>query len=1595
MPVSNLVTQAGLLAQSAYAFFTTEDDAERALKEPGNADFAESEARRFLGLTRDPTLSAQQGFELRNHRGDEFLNGFSASVFFDRSTNRYVLSIRGTAGVVDISEDINRIGLQGYAGAQAVSLYRYYRRLTTPTGQPVRYSNNEVALLNSMQQGVPLSAIQALLGLKMRTDLARDVGEAPLAGGGTSVIPVGAPLIVTGHSLGGHLALLFGRFFPDVTEHIYTYNAPGIGPLGEIALRYLGIPPVQASVVTNVASFMGNEAIANIPFWTKPGENVGIVTENGDSHYRHSIVPLTDSLGLYSAFGTLSPGLAQDAAAVSGIILAASPYSDQSLEAVLDALRDTLGVNGQSTLIARNISDLAARDSYYENLYALLDARDPGRDYQIESLVGKSAGELASMAGSDVAVRFALHELVPFAAKNADFSDFDDAFSGQWIASRAEWLAAMLESNAVDRVFGLSGTDDNVLFRDVDSGKSFSKLGGTQGILAMQVSSLADRNRVLDFLETIPYNRTVVFGSDSAVDGDELLGLSGGDRLLGAAGDDTLDGAGGDDSLDGGLGDDTLRGGAGDDTLVGGEGADRLEGGAGFDTYIFAGNLDADTIVDRDGAIFAGEYVMSGGVRTEGGSFLSSDGAFSYEFSGDLATGGMLVVNSALRVEGFRNGDLGIRLAQGIEQPDPWSPATGAILRGDFEYRFNSGAAGGGYDEFRNPVHALSTPAPGREEFDWEIPGTPGNDHISYGEGNDRSTDFFGGDDHIELGGGDDGGFGGEGNDLVEGGPGRDLIAGGRGNDVLYAGVMATVAADLGDFATPVGAGRGDLLSGGDGDDTIFGDAEANLIEGGAGRDKLFGGAGADWIGGDVSALPGSYDVNSPYTFWYTGLVDLLWRFDGPLSFALQLAPYFGRPGRAYIGETEVQVLLLTSPAGDADDIDAGAGNDTVFAGLGNDVVLGGSGDDYIDTGTGRDTVFAGAGRDYINASSDSLGDYIDAGDGNDQVSAGSGDDIILGGAGDDSLISIGGQDTLFGGAGNDFLFVNGGLLDGGSGDDALAGRAPGGIVRMRIGRGTGADTGVVTAGTLVIDVVGDVSPHEVSVGRAERVIPARDGGGPAFETIAGVQVSIGTNGDSLFMEDLPAYYGHIPKRVEFADGTIWDDAYLQSLLDQGEEPEISRPVAGSTADDLLYGTSGADTFASSPGNDWLMGGSGNDVYEYAAGAGFDLIEDTDFSRGNSDVLRLGAGIAAGDVNIFAIANDYVLTAGAGGVRIRGGRTQQGAIERVEFADSRSWSAADLEARAELLPANRAPDMPAMLGRVEVDPGSAIEVAIPGNAVSDPDRFDSVRYFAVTAEGDRLPDWLAFDAATLTFTGRPTAADAGSHEILLIAADGNGAASIGSLTIDVGGRAALPAIANAALPTIENAALPAIENAALEETRTGTDTPQVPYVPAPVRRDEAVVDSPSASLPSGELPRVGVPADPLFRDMQRRFDVLLQVGRANLGERYAEAIREFEERRMQREEAPPLPPPSDDEVAAWNSAMHTWHDRNPGFAETELGTHDGTWTMGWGLPGPGDNALGGSASAAALPGLANPLAQARLGGAAAAPMLGEGLREIR
>jgi Ca2+-binding RTX toxin-like protein len=1408
---------------------------------------------------------------------------------------------------------------------------------------------------------------------------------------GQSVIPVGAPLVVTGHSLGGHLALLFGRVFPEVTEHVYTYNAPGISVVGDLGLRALGFPPNPASQVTNVSAAGGNELISRI--WSKPGESIGIATEAGDALHEHSIVPLTDTLALYSAFDTLSPG-GLDAKAIGGIISAASPYTYDSVEIVLDELGAALGLDSASTPIARTGSDRTEREGYFQNLYALLDSREPGRDYQIQSLVGKSSIDLWDLARSDASVRYALSELNPFAVKNATYNEPDLGFSHQWLSSRADWLHSSIESFRIDRGYGLSGTSDNVLYRDIDMETQYAELNVGTASGGQVAFSQSDRAQFQQFVNNVSYNRAVIFGSEN--EGDNLTGFDGDDRLFGGGGNDALAGGAGNDYLEGGANDDRLYGGADDDTLFGGEGADRLEGGLGNDIYLLQTVLDADTIVDGDGELYAGATRLTGGLKDPSGTYRSADGLFVYAFSGELAVGVTLTVNGVLRIEGFHDGDLGIRLSDGVETGSPWNEETVYELLGDFRYESFEITPGTFFRTDENPASpTYGNYYPGarreiqeRDNYALEFPGTPFNDYFRMGVGNDVAQDVRGGDDHFDMGTGDDCAFGGSGDDLLEGGEGNDLLVGGRGNDTLFAGSEATLESDLDDLAAAAFAGGADALSGGDGDDVLYGTAEANYIEGGAGEDAIFGGAGDDWIGGDIVVISSSerYDQQVVYQ---NGIVfqsaDALFSGD----FRALGAPFsIGAPTIYGFRSSPTGLGLgvdghLSNSEGGADRVDAGAGNDTVYAGEGNDFVLAGSGKDYINTGAGADTVWGGTGDDYLDGQEDDVGDFLYGDDGDDLLLGGGGDDVLVGGGGEDNLTSLAGNDRLFGGAGNDILQAGGArlLMDGGSGDDVLLGTSLDGgqYVRLLAGRGSGDDFAGFANSTAVLEFIGDISPGEVHVLWAEQELPHFEAIPDLGFHFPGIRVEFGEGGDSVFFADFP---GQVLS-FEFADGTTWDDAYIRSLLDHVGEPEDVPEFAGSPDAEVIYGTSRADVLSGGGGDDLLVGGAGDDTYVYALGDGFDQIEDFETASSNQDVLRFGNGISTGEVSVYTQGNDFILSVDDGGMRLLGGWTVEGAIERIEFSDGTIWSTADLAARAEALPDNRAPDMPGSFGSVAADPGASIEIVLPANGISDPDKFDAVSLYAITAEGERLPDWLQFDPVSRTLSGTPTQADAGVHEIVLIAADSHGAAAAGTLTIAVGDM-------SAEQPAAEQPTTPPVTVSASAESGSEIPPPPAAPVSASVRQDDFSIE-PSMQQQPRERLALGDAADPAFRAIEHHFDDLLQTGRANLGERYAEAIREFEERRRQRDEAPLPPLPSDEEVAAWNTAMHAWHDQHPGFAETDLGGGGNSWGLGWGLPGAGENAVGATAS---RPVVENPNL-VRLNGAAPTPSLGEGLRELR
>ena len=284
--------------------------------------------------------------------------------------------------------------------------------------------------------------------------------------------------------------------------------------------------------------------------------------------------------------------------------------------------------------------------------------------------------------------------------------------------------------------------------------------------------------------------------------------------------------------------------------------------------------------------------------------------------------------------------------------------------------------------------------------------GTAAADRIQGMGGNDRLSGL-GGNDLLE---------GGTGDDWLQGGAGSDNIDGGTGTDTAdYSDNTGGIRLNLGAHATDTrGNGTvreydaaGNLAStdtltsienvtGGSGNDQLFGNYAFNILHGGDGRDFIFGGGGSDRIygdGGDDLLAPGAGNTfidggaGTDTLFWYTGsgadtFVDLQ---AGTVSYATNATV-----------ETLVSIENARSH-GDDDTISGSSVANALQGGGGNDVLDGRDGDDFL------------------------IGDYGRRLSDTPAIPApGQADDVLSGGGGDDVLVGDFGDDILSGGSGSD-----------------------------------------------------------------------------------------------------------------------------------------------------------------------------------------------------------------------------------------------------------------------------------------------------------------------------------------------------------------------------------------------------------------------------------------------------------------------------------------------------------------------------------------------------------------------------------------------
>jgi len=232
----------------------------------------------------------------------------------------------------------------------------------------------------------------------------------------------------------------------------------------------------------------------------------------------------------------------------------------------------------------------------------------------------------------------------------------------------------------------------------------------------------------------------------------------------------------------------------------------------------------------------------------------------------------------------------------------------------------------------------------------------------------------------VDLGDGDD--------TATVNGP-RATVLGGPGDDVIT--------------AASFGAGPGDTLDGGPGNDQLTGGPGDDALIGGPGNDTLRGLGGDDSLSGDDDPLVGPGPFVMPAGGPAATGDDILDGGDG-------------RDTVSYLARTEPVTVNLGqgSPAGQAGERDRLFGVEDVLGGSGDDVLIGngagnllsgGAGDDHIDGAAGDDVVDGGPGLDAVHG-----------GPGDDRIATG-GESVASGdcGPGTDAVVAPRARTTTFG----------------------------------------------------------------------------------------------------------------------------------------------------------------------------------------------------------------------------------------------------------------------------------------------------------------------------------------------------------------------------------------------------------------------------------------------------------------------------------------------------------------------------------------------------------------------------------------------------
>jgi len=342
-----------VLSEASYSDFSTIDSDDDVIKALIDESFSPTQAAEFVSHWR-----------VADHIPNTS-SGFSATVF-ERKDNlgQYTLAIRGTEPftqwITDLTlADIADVGADGIALNQAIDLYNYYQQLITEKGkQAVQYEVYEGILpppedAEYIQLNTGSGLLSAPEYLYLRVSSPAD---------GLGVIPEGHTIDVTGHSLGGHLALILSRLDPNRIDAVHTYNAPGFdtGIIGSNDTEWFFSAMAQVETAatgsTTVGSVFPESKIQNMvvpedlvsDIGTLPGgviEHFSEVDTSTELHFgltAHLISRAVDSLAVLNTLAAIDTTI--ELASLTSVMKASSVQTENSLESMVQSVAELFAV---------------------------------------------------------------------------------------------------------------------------------------------------------------------------------------------------------------------------------------------------------------------------------------------------------------------------------------------------------------------------------------------------------------------------------------------------------------------------------------------------------------------------------------------------------------------------------------------------------------------------------------------------------------------------------------------------------------------------------------------------------------------------------------------------------------------------------------------------------------------------------------------------------------------------------------------------------------------------------------------------------------------------------------------------------------------------------------------------------------------------------------------------------------------------------------------------------------------------------------------------------------------------------------------------